>query len=77
MYPSLQLSRLLVCMHIGNPDRVTFIILIIYMFSHKCSFVTIILQCLCMHISMHSGITRKFIILCCYVTDVFTVALFS
>jgi len=49
-------------MHVGNPDWVTCIILIIYMFSHKSSFVTIVLQCLCMHISMHSGITRKFIV---------------
>jgi len=38
------------------------VILIIYMFSHKSSFFTIVLQCLCMHINVNSGITRKFII---------------
>jgi hypothetical protein len=61
VYPSLHLPRLLVCMHVGNADRVASIIVIIYMFSHKSSFLTIVLQCLCMHISMHSGIT-KFIV---------------
>ena len=62
MYPSLHLFHLLVCTHVGNPDRVTCILLIIYMFSHKSSFVTIVLQCLCMHLSMHSGITIRFIV---------------